>query len=363
LTTIYNFTIIFNIINPNLLNFMRPEEYDSKWYLSEVEKQMQRIYQSADTGIYAEDLAVNLRGLDYGNDAKSIDVARQVIELMANSKPGELAENAFQLLKANATPGYCFPNALKEALFERDRIIFGQISQYVIPGTICDWGCGGGGFAELARDELQREVHGCDIADYRRPDRVASFPFFRTNGENAPDMQNGFFDNVVLSNVAHHTPFSMENMLYEINRIMAMGGRLLMTETVPSQDKISSLIQEYKRIKSQDFKYNAVINFGSGVPVPGRYRIPSHWTKILQKYGFEIIERTDHGKDMQIITDEHSLLVFQKVAEAIAPSGLITRDGTPLSVLRKELVAPDGSLLYQDEPESQPPIILNTPCL
>jgi ubiquinone/menaquinone biosynthesis C-methylase UbiE len=258
----------------------------------------------------------NMRAIGY-SDSTSCKISTELIAELKNARPGNLDQIAYQVLQNNSRE-LNLNVALENGLDDRQEIIFNQLAPWVTGNKLADWGSGDGGLAAKFA-ERDYDVTCFDIANYLRKDLEGKLNFSITDGETVPEIENETIDTAYLTNVLHHSPKNLRKIICEINRILKVGGRLLLIETVPSKDTIEQLTKEFPEIHFQDWIYNAVYNFKSGVPVPGNYKPQSIWRRIFNSLGFTPVYggQIFLGQDIDIISDNHALEVFEKKSNSL----------------------------------------------
>lgn len=203
-------------------------------------------------------------------------------------------------------------DVLDEKMKDRAHIISGQVSDFFRQGeSIIDWGCGDGQVTDLVYHRVSRNIEGYDVCHYPAPGIIALIKQFK--GDSIP-VSNGFFDAGLMTNVAHHEVDNAK-ILRELARIIRVGGRLVVIETVPVMDDPD----EFERTFVGDYVYNRLFH-SANVPVPGTYETEEGWVRRFEEVGFDlekldgIANPTPLGYDQPTIRDWHTRLVFRRRA-------------------------------------------------
>ncbi|HEX7724711.1 MAG TPA: class I SAM-dependent methyltransferase [Candidatus Paceibacterota bacterium] len=193
---------------------------------------------------------------------------------------------------------------------ERARTIFGQIRPFLTrDADILDFGSGSGRVTKLIHANVSRATYGIDVCRY--PYEGGGPQLIVYDGRSIPFPPNSF-DIIVSSAVLHHDREN-ELLLPEFNRVLRVGGRAVIIETIPMDDSAEELARTFVI----DWFYNRCILL-AGVPVPGAYRTQRGWIDLFRRHGFRLatidgIRNPQHlGIDQQLVPDYHILMVFEK---------------------------------------------------
>jgi ubiquinone/menaquinone biosynthesis C-methylase UbiE len=200
---------------------------------------------------------------------------------------------------------------LDEKMRERAQLVYSQISQFLDKnGLIVDIGCGDGQVTNLIHNHITHNVVGYDVRRYTAQGIAALIKQY--DGTRIP-ASNGYFDIGIMTNVAHHEADNAK-LLKELARIIKPGGRLVVIETVPVEDKP----EEFERTFFGDYVYNRLFHHGADVPVPGTYETEEGWVRRFAEVGFSleklngIANPTPLGYDQPTIRDWHTRLVLRR---------------------------------------------------
>lgn len=241
-------------------------------------------------------------------------------------------KNARQVLvKSGILESGSGASALEKALINRSLEISLQITPYLVPGSVCDYGCGDG---QVGQD-LNHNGYDVVLADvYTHPDvELFGLPFhLLSQGGKAPFKDNTF-DNTLALTVYHHCDDPIL-ALEETVRITRPGGRIVAIESVfgvkrsdnpviwtkenPSLSAYLALTSEQQRMVNIffDHLYNRVLHYSEKpdgkVNVPFNFNTPSFWKEQFERLGCSV-EIIPLGIDQPAVPEYHMLLVATKL--------------------------------------------------
>lgn len=216
---------------------------------------------------------------------------------------------------------------IPQKLEGRAKVIFNQINQHLIPGSILDLGCGDGNVSELLAKDGYRIV----LSDIYKNSNIDStgleFRQVRQSGD-IPAYDNEF-DNSLALNVLHHCSNPLKT-LSELYRITKNNGRVLIIESVYAVDgtrlsfEMKKELQVFLHLNSKqqrminiffDHFYNRLINYSENhsvkANIPFNFNTPERWEKIFNDRGF-IQEKVLHlGMDQPIVPEYHTLHILK----------------------------------------------------
>lgn len=204
-------------------------------------------------------------------------------------------------------------HVVEKMLAGRAQLIFEQVRGFFTGNNrILDMGCGDGQVTNLLSRYISLQVEGYDVKDYVLPGMMAD-KFGTYDGKVLP-VENGRYDEALMTNVAHHSSDNAQ-LLRELSRVIRPGGLLVVIETVPTKDDPV----EFERTFISDYVYNRLFHTAD-VPVPGTYETAEGWVKRFKEVGFELlsygpdcVNPAHLGYDQPLIKDWHVLYAFRKV--------------------------------------------------
>lgn len=175
------------------------------------------------------------------------------------------------------------PNIMFPAYLQRKRLLEG-ITKYapILNGVLLDFGCGSKPYRSLLKVD---KYVGLDVADNPgHPHEGEDIDVFY-DGKKIPFGDN-YFDSVFSSEVFEHV-FNLEDMLREINRVMKMDGKILVT--CPFAIFEHECPNDYARYTSFAMKH------------------------LFEKYGFEVIYLDKVGNSLEVITQFITMYVYLNI--------------------------------------------------
>lgn len=205
-----------------------------------------------------------------------------------------------------------FLDAVTRVRSDRTGVVMSQIRSYLsdVTGEIIDFGAGDGRLAQRITDELNKQVRGVEVAQYK-PIAGQTVNISLFDGRKV-EAAAGEFEAGICINVLHHDPDS-DKILDELTRIVSK--RLVIIETVPEGATCHEIEQDKERVFMNDYLSNRIIHgalCGADIPVPGTYDTHEGWAERLRIRGFYVIKSVDLGYDQPTIKDRHHLIVAEK---------------------------------------------------
>lgn len=241
---------------------------------------------------------VAMKVVSFIEDSTTLQETEEKVKvLFTTTKLGD--KNLFQLIQLGLT--------------DRVNKICNQVSPYLkgIKGKVFDYGMGAGEVTQKLKDELNLDIEGGDVRDFRS--RNVTTPFVLLN--DALDEQgkivnvaDAYYEVVLLTNVIHHEKIN-ENILKELDRIASK--KLVIIETVPVGSTPDQIVLDHERTFAGDVLWNRFFNYAN-IPVPGTYETPEDWIRRFEAYGWKTTHSEDLDYDQKSIHDVHHLLVFER---------------------------------------------------
>lgn len=174
-------------------------------------------------------------------------------------------------------PDLSFPNYLT-----RKRLLY-HIAKYIpeLNGTLLDFGCGSKPYAALFK---VGKYIGLDFENPGHPHLNEQIDAFY-DGKKIP-FANEYFDSVFTSEVLEHI-FNPDEILPEINRVMKMNGKILLT--CPFCICEHEVPNDYARYSSFAIKY------------------------LLEKNGFEVIAQDKTGNNVEVVFQLWTMYIHQHI--------------------------------------------------
>ena len=199
------------------------------------------------------------------------------------------------------------------ALFERAKIIYGQIKPFLVGDTLLDIGCGNGIIGKLATPHFKK-VQLLDVVKYV-PDAL-ELPYLEyKEGHPLPVQEK--YDTVLLLTVLHHSsdPVELLKMAWEVTN-----KTLIIIESVVGVHQVAPNIQyELADLSDKhqiayaafiDWFYNRVLH--DNVPVPYNFTTPDNWQVTFRKHNMRLTHTVHEGQDIEIGPEYHILFVLEK---------------------------------------------------
>lgn len=249
----------------------------------------------------------NNLGLNTERDGTIERILTDIIETTDLETTERKIYSELQRLKVD---GVSVTDILDEKMKDRAHIIYMQVSKFFRQDeSIIDWGCGDGQVTNHVYHHITHNIEGYDVRNYAASG--IAVPIKQFDGEFIP-VSVGFFDAGLMTNVAHHEANNTK-ILHELARIIRTGGRLVVIETVPVEDKP----EEFERTFVGDYVYNRLFH-QADVPVPGTYETEEGWVQRFAEVGFDLEELegtanpTPLGYDQPTIRDWHTRLILRR---------------------------------------------------
>lgn len=172
---------------------------------------------------------------------------------------------------------------------------FELVEDYIVGEKILDLGAGDGLLALEIKKQLKKEVVLVDIVDYNYTD----LPLILYNPEEKIPLADEEVDTTILYTVLHHAS-DPEHLLKEATRITKK--RLVIIEAYIEEDDIRMTNSFF------DWFYNRVIG-DEDINVPLNFLKLEGWKKILNLYGFNVIETECIGISEPLVP-EHQVLII-----------------------------------------------------
>lgn len=189
---------------------------------------------------------------------------------------------------------------LKATELKYAKLRFEKVKDYIVGKKILDLGAGNGLLALEVKEQLDKEVVLVDIVDYNYTD----LPLILYNPEDRIPLANKEVDTTILYAVLHHAN-DPEHLLEEAARITRK--RLIIKEAYIEEDDI--------RIANSffDWFYNRVIG-DEDINVPLNFLKLEGWKKLLNSYGFDVIETKYVGIDEPAVPEHQVYIIADKTS-------------------------------------------------
>lgn len=189
---------------------------------------------------------------------------------------------------------------LKATELKYAKLRFEKVKDYIVGKKILDLGAGNGLLALEVKEQLDKEVVLVDIVDYNYTD----LPLILYNPEDRIPLANKEVDTTILYAVLHHAS-DPEHLLEEAARITRK--RLIIKEAYIEEDDI--------RIANSffDWFYNRVIG-DEDINVPLNFLKLEGWKKLLNSYGFDVIETKYVGIDEPAVPEHQVYIIADKTS-------------------------------------------------
>ncbi|MFH1977980.1 MAG: methyltransferase domain-containing protein [Candidatus Aenigmatarchaeota archaeon] len=215
---------------------------------------------------------------------------------------------------------------IPKKLDNRAQIMYSQVKDFVLKGSILDLGCGDGRLGELLSKNFK--VILSDVYEHSYVKKtVLQFKLFGST-DDIP-FEDDSFENTLDLTVFHHSDVPIKT-LKESHRVTKNNGRVLVIESVYGVDGKELLAEEREKVKSYleldaekqrkvniffDHFYNRIIHFSEDpktkVNVPFNFNTPEGWKKIFEENGF-VQEKVIHlGSDQPTVPEYHTLHILR----------------------------------------------------
>jgi SAM-dependent methyltransferase/catechol 2,3-dioxygenase-like lactoylglutathione lyase family enzyme len=200
---------------------------------------------------------------------------------------------------------------LSTTLYNRAKIIKGQIEPFLIGDSLLDIGCGNGMIASLVRNRFKK-IQLLDVVEYLPPELDLPFKTYKEG-----DTISGSFDTVLLLTVLHHSNNPLELLKLAWG---ATNKRLIIIESVVGVHNREPGVN-YELVDASDenqiayaafidWFYNRVLH--DDVPVPYNFTAPGKWTSVFRENNMKLVQTIHLGQDIDIGPEYHILFVLQK---------------------------------------------------
>ena len=182
--------------------------------------------------------------------------------------------------------------------FERAKMNFKNIKNYIMGEKILDLGAGDGLLAQEIKDNLDKEVILVDVMDYN----YTNLPLILyKQGEKVP-LDDECVDTTILYTVLHHAN-DPEYLLGEATRVTKQC--LIIKEAYVDEESI--------RITNSffDWFYNRVIG-DEDINVPLNFLKVKEWEDLLNSYGFDVVETKYVEIDEPTVPEHHVFIIAEK---------------------------------------------------
>ena len=186
----------------------------------------------------------------------------------------------------------------KPLTIQRAKMNFENIKNYIIGEKILDLGAGDGLLALEIKKSLGKEVLLIDVLDYNQTD----LPIILYNPESKLPLADNYVDTTILYTVLHHSS-NPKHLIEEATRVTKH--RLIIKEAY-IENEVNRMTNSFF-----DWFYNRVVG-DEDINVPLNFLKVSGWQKIIESYGFDIIETKYMGIDEPLIPEYHIFIIANK---------------------------------------------------
>ena len=186
----------------------------------------------------------------------------------------------------------------KSLSVQRAKMNFENMKSYITGEKILDLGAGDGLLALEIKKSLGKEVLLIDVLDYNQTD----LPIILYNPESKLPLADNDVDTTILYTVLHHSS-DPKHLIEEATRVTQH--RLIIKEAY--------IENEINRITNSffDWFYNRVVG-DEDINVPLNFLKVSEWQKIIESFGFDIIETKYMGIDEPLVPEYHIFIIADK---------------------------------------------------
>ena len=181
---------------------------------------------------------------------------------------------------------------------QRAKMNFENMKSYIIGEKILDLGAGDGLLALEIKKSLDKEILLIDVLDYNQTD----LPLILYRPEGKLPLADNEVDSTILYTVLHHSS-DPKHLIEEATRITKH--RLIIKEAYV-ENKINRMTNSFF-----DWFYNRVVG-DEDINVPLNFLKVSEWQKIIESFGFDIIETKYMGIDEPLVPEYHIFIIADK---------------------------------------------------
>jgi ubiquinone/menaquinone biosynthesis C-methylase UbiE len=185
----------------------------------------------------------------------------------------------------------------KSLSVQRAKMNFENMKSYIIGEKILDLGAGDGLLA-LEIKKFSKEVLLIDILDYNQTD----LPIILYNPEGKLPLADNEVDTTILYTVLHHS----SDPMHLIEEAMRVTKHRLIIKEAYIENEINRMTNSFF-----DWFYNRVVG-DEDINVPLNFLKVSGWQKIIESYGFDIIETKYMGIDEPLVPEYHIFIIADK---------------------------------------------------
>jgi ubiquinone/menaquinone biosynthesis C-methylase UbiE len=186
----------------------------------------------------------------------------------------------------------------KPLAIQRAKMNFENVKNYIIGEKILDLGAGDGLLALEIKKLLSKEVVLVDILDYNQ----TNLPLILYNPEDKVPLADNEVDTTILYTVLHHSN-DPKHLLDEARRVTKQ--RLIIKEAF-IENEINRMTNSFF-----DWFYNRVVG-DEDINVPLNFLKVEEWEKLLNSYGFDVIETKYMGIDEPVIPEYQIFIIADK---------------------------------------------------
>lgn len=257
--------------------------------------------------------------------SRSQEIVHECLDIAARHQKTEIyEEQAHNIIqKENVTQN------IPTQLSNRADVIHSQVTRYLLPNNLLDYGCGDARISELISKDKRLEVKLTDVYEHPRLKATGLvFKHFRQGGKAPfPDAE---FNNILALAVFHHSS-NPEESIKDVARLTKPGGQVIVIESVygvngeelplEMKKKLASYLQlsfEQQRLVNVFFDhfYNRILSYNPNpetqVNVPFNFNTPGNWKQLFALYGLRQKELVHLGLDTPFVPEYHTLHVLSK---------------------------------------------------
>jgi 2-polyprenyl-3-methyl-5-hydroxy-6-metoxy-1,4-benzoquinol methylase len=254
---------------------------------------------------------------------RAIQIVSRCLQAAVSCQLESYEEQAHQILEAEQVT-----RRVPEKLSDRASLMYGELSKYLLEGSVLDYGCGDGKVGEY----IAKNRYTVSLADVYMHSHIKdtglNFCQF-VQGQTTAFADNSF-DNTLALTVFHHCSNPLSS-IRDVVRVTRAGGRVIVIESVYGVDgeelpaamreKIAGYLalfaEQQRRVNVFfDHFYNRVLHYSkdadSKVNVPFNFNTPANWAKLFAEAGL-VQETVVHlGLDQPTAPEYHTLHILRK---------------------------------------------------
>ncbi len=255
---------------------------------------------------------------------RATQIVTRCLQAAANYRKLEVyEEQAHQFLETEQVT-----RRVPEKLSDRAGSMYQELSNYLVPGNVLDYGCGDGKVGEY----ISKNGHEVCLADVYVHNHIeeTGLEFCQFMQGQTTSFADNSFDNVLALTVFHHCSNPL-SAIKDVARVTRLGGKVIVIESVYNvngeelpqamKEKISGYLalsgEKQRRVNIFfDHFYNRVLHYSTNpatkVNVPFNFNTPENWKRIFEENGLHQEAVVHLGLDQSTAPEYHTLHLLTK---------------------------------------------------